>query len=166
MRRPLISPLNRRRWQNFRRNRRGYYSLWLFLLLFVVSLFAEFLANDKPLLVAFDGGYYAPVMVAYPETTFGGDFPTEADYTDPFVQELIAEKGWILWPPVRFSYDTIIRDLGQPAPSPPSAENWLGTDDQARDVVARMIYGFRISVFFGLILTFFSSLGEAFECSS
>ena len=96
MRRPLISPLNRRRWQNFRRNRRGYYSLWLFLLLFVVSLFAEFLANDKPLLVAFDGGYYVPVMVAYPETTFGGDFPTEADYTDPFVQELIAEKGWIL----------------------------------------------------------------------
>ena len=158
MRRPLISPLNRRRWQNFRRNRRGYYSLWLFLLLFVVSLFAEFLANDKPLLVAFGGGYYAPVMVAYPETTFGGDFPTEADYTDPFVKELIAEKGWILWPPVRFSYDTIIRDLGQPAPSPPSAENWLGTDDQARDVVARMIYGFRISVFFGLILTFFSSL--------
>lgn len=153
-----VSPLTRRRWRNFRANRRGYVSLWIFLALFALSLCAEFLANEKPLLISYDGGTYVPVLVSYPETTFGGDFPTEADYTDPFVQELIAEKGWILWPPVRFSYDTIIRDLGRPAPAPPSARNWLGTDDQARDVLARVIYGFRISVTFGLLLTLFSSL--------
>ena len=152
------SPLTRRRWRNFRANRRGYVSLWIFLALFALSLCAELLANEKPLLISYDGGTYVPVLVSYPETTFGGDFPTEADYTDPFVQELIAEKGWILWPPVRFSYDTIIRDLGRPAPAPPSARNWLGTDDQARDVLARVIYGFRISVTFGLLLTLFSSL--------
>ncbi|MAK76986.1 MAG: ABC transporter permease [Nisaea sp.] len=153
-----VSPLTRRRWRNFRANRRGYVSLWIFLALFALSLCAELLANEKPLLISYDGGTYVPVLVSYPETTFGGDFPTEADYTDPFVQELIAEKGWILWPPVRFSYDTIIRDLSQPAPAPPSARNWLGTDDQARDVLARVIYGFRISVTFGLLLTLFSSL--------
>ena len=152
------SPLTRRRWRNFRANRRGYVSLWIFLALFALSLCAELLANEKPLLISYNGGTYVPVLVSYPETTFGGDFPTEADYTDPFVQELIAEKGWILWPPVRFSYDTIIRDLGRPAPAPPSARNWLGTDDQARDVLARVIYGFRISVTFGLLLTLFSSL--------
>ena len=153
-----VSPLTRRRWRNFRANRRGYISLWTFLALFALSLCAEFLANEKPLLISYDGGTYVPVLVSYPEITFGGDFPTEADYTDPFVQELIAEKGWILWPPVRFSYDTIVRDLGRPAPAPPSARNWLGTDDQARDVLARVIYGFRISVTFGLLLTLFSSL--------
>ncbi len=153
-----FSPLTRRRWRNFRANRRGYVSLWIFLALFALSLCAELLANEKPLLISYNGGTYVPVLVSYPETTFGGDFPTEADYTDPFVQELIAEKGWILWPPVRFSYDTIIRDLGRPAPAPPSARNWLGTDDQARDVLARVIYGFRISVTFGLLLTLFSSL--------
>ena len=153
-----VSPLTRRRWRNFRANRRGYVSLWIFLALFALSLCAELLANEKPLLISYYGGTYVPVLVSYPETTFGGDFPTEADYTDPFVQELIAEKGWILWPPVRFSYDTIIRDLGRPAPAPPSARNWLGTDDQARDVLARVIYGFRISVTFGLLLTLFSSL--------
>ncbi|MED5519395.1 MAG: ABC transporter permease [Pseudomonadota bacterium] len=153
-----VSPLTHRRWRNFRANRRGYVSLWIFLALFALSLCAELLANEKPLLISYNGGTYVPVLVSYPETTFGGDFPTEADYTDPFVQELIAEKGWILWPPVRFSYDTIIRDLGRPAPAPPSARNWLGTDDQARDVLARVIYGFRISVTFGLLLTLFSSL--------
>ena len=153
-----VSPLTRRRWRNFRANRRGYVSLWIFLALFALSLCAELLANEKPLLISYNGGTYVPVLVSYPEITFGGDFPTEADYTDPFVQELIAEKGWILWPPVRFSYDTIIRDLGRPAPAPPSARNWLGTDDQARDVLARVIYGFRISVTFGLLLTLFSSL--------
>ncbi|MEC8054686.1 MAG: ABC transporter permease [Pseudomonadota bacterium] len=153
-----VSPLTHRRWRNFRANRRGYVSLWIFFALFALSLCAELLANEKPLLISYNGGTYVPVLVSYPETTFGGDFPTEADYTDPFVQELIAEKGWILWPPVRFSYDTIIRDLGRPAPAPPSARNWLGTDDQARDVLARVIYGFRISVTFGLLLTLFSSL--------
>jgi microcin C transport system permease protein len=109
-------------------------------------------------LVEYDGSFYMPFLVSYAETEFGGEFPTEADYTDPFVVELIEKKGWLLWPPIRFRYDTNITDLGVPAPSPPTARNWLGTDDQARDVVARMIYGFRISVSFGLILTFFSSL--------
>ncbi len=154
-----ITPLTRRRWHNFRANRRGFYSLWIFLVLFVVSLFAEFIANDKPLIVVVDGAVFAPVFVSYPETAFGGDFETEADYSDPFFAELIAEKdGWMVWPPVRYSYRTINYDLPSPAPSPPSAENWLGTDDQARDVVARVIYGFRISVLFGLVLTAFSSV--------
>lgn len=153
------SPINKRRWQNFKANRRGYWSLWFFLVLFFVSLFAEFIANDKPLLVSFDGGYYAPVFVSYPETAFGGEFQTEADYRDPFVQELIQEKGgWMIWQPVRYSYNTINLNLPVPAPAPPSAENWLGTDDQGRDVVARVIYGFRISVLFGLTLTIFSSV--------
>ncbi len=153
-----VTPINRRRWENFKRNRRGFWSAWLFLALFLLSLFAELLANDKPILVAFDGGYYTPVFATYPETTFGGDFPTEADYRDPFVQELIEEKGWILWPPIRFSYRTIDTELDRAAPSPPDARHWLGTDDQARDVLARAIYGFRISVLFGLLLTILSSI--------
>ena len=153
-----ISPMNRRRWQNFRANRRGYLSLWVFLALFVLSLLAEFIANDRPLLVRFDGRFYVPVFVDYPETTFGGDFETATKYRDPFVAELIGEKGWMLWPPVRYSYQTINLDLPVPAPAPPSADNWLGTDDQGRDVVARLIYGFRISVLFGLILTAVSSV--------
>jgi microcin C transport system permease protein len=153
-----VSALNQRRLANFRANRRGFISLHIFAVLFVVSLCAELFANDKPLLVWFDGGIYAPFLVQYPETTFGGDFPTEADYTDPFVMELIEEKGYAVWPLIPYSYDTVIYDLPTPAPSPPSAENWLGTDDQARDVVARVIYGFRISVLFGLILTILSSI--------
>lgn len=155
-----ITPITRRRLANFRANRRGFWSLWLFLLLFVLTLFAEFLANDKPLLIVLDGEFFVPVLVSYPETAFGGEFETEADYRDPFVRdELIADKGGImLWPPIRYSYRTINYDLQVPAPSPPSAENWLGTDDQGRDVTARLIYGFRISVLFGLILTLVSSL--------
>lgn len=154
-----MSPINQRRWRNFRANSRGYWAMWVFGILFFVSLFAEFIANDKPLLVTFEGGIYMPVFVAYPETDFGGDFATEADYRDPFVQELIEEKGGtIIWPLIPYSYDTINLDLPVPAPAPPSAENWLGTDDQGRDVVARVIYGFRISVLFGLILTFFASI--------
>ncbi|MDP2618976.1 MAG: ABC transporter permease [Hyphomicrobiales bacterium] len=154
-----LSPINQRRWNNFNSNKRGYWSLWIFLILFVTSLFAEFIANDKPLLIKFEGEYYTPVLDAYPETAFGGEFQTEADYRDPFVQDLIAEKGgWILWPPIRYSYDTINLDLPVPAPAPPSAENWLGTDDQGRDVTARLIYGFRISVLFGLVLTIISSI--------
>ena len=153
------TPINRRRWQNFKANRRGYWSLWFFLVLFFVSLFAEFIANDKPLLVSHEGNYYFPVFVSYPETDFGGEFKTEADYRDPFVSELIEEKGgWMLWQPIRYSYNTINLNLPVPAPAPPSAENWLGTDDQGRDVVARVIYGFRISVLFGLTLTLFSSV--------
>jgi microcin C transport system permease protein len=153
-----ITPITRRRLENFRKNRRGYWSLWFFLALFTLSLFAELIANDRPLLVRYDGEFYAPVFVSYPETAFGGDFLTEANYRDPAVIELIAKKGWMLWPPVRYSYSTINYGLQVPAPSPPSAENWLGTDDQGRDVVARMIYGFRISVLFGLTLTLFSSV--------
>jgi microcin C transport system permease protein len=153
-----LSPLNERRLHNFKRNRRGYLSLRIFLVLFVLSLFAEFIANDKPLFVWFEGRAYVPVMVAYPETTFGGDFPTEANYRDPFVRDLIDAGGFAIWPIIPYSYDTFITDLGQPAPSPPSAANWLGTDDQSRDVVARIIYGFRISILFGLTLTILSSL--------
>jgi microcin C transport system permease protein len=153
-----ISRLTARRLANFRRNRRGFWSLWIFLTIFLLTLPAEFVANDKPLLLNYDGAYYFPVLKAYPETTFGGDFETEADYRDHFVRELIEEKGWMLWPPIPFSYDTINYDLGMPAPSPPSAQDWLGTDDQARDVAARLIYGFRISVLFGLVLTLISSV--------
>jgi microcin C transport system permease protein len=153
-----LTPLGIRRIENFKANRRGYWSLIVFLLLFGVSLFAEFIANDRPLVVRYDGKWYFPVFVAYPETTFGGDFPTEADYRDPYIRELIEAKGWMLWPPIPYSYDTIIHDLPGPAPSPPTWQNWLGTDDQARDVVARVIYGFRISVLFGLALTVASSV--------
>ncbi len=153
-----VTPLNARRIENFKANRRGYWSLWIFIAVFFVTLFAEFLANDKPLLVRYDGGFYAPVFVAYPETAFGGDFETEAEYSDPEVQELIEEKGWILWPLIPYSFDTIVFDLPGPAPSPPTLQNWLGTDDQGRDVVARLIYGFRISVLFGLVLTIVSSM--------
>lgn len=153
-----MTPLTRRRLYNFRANKRGYWSLWIFLALFFTSLFAELIANDRPLLVRFDGAFYAPVLAVYPETMFGGDFATEADYRDPFVIELIEAKGWMIWPPIRYGASTINFDLPTPAPSPPSAENWLGTDDQGRDVVARLIYGFRISVLFGLVLTVFSML--------
>jgi microcin C transport system permease protein len=153
-----LTPLGIRRIENFKANRRGYWSLIVFLLLFGVSLCAEFIANDRPLVVRYDGKWFFPVFVAYPETTFGGDFPTEADYRDPYIRELIEAKGWMLWPPIPYSYDTIIHDLPGPAPSPPTWQNWLGTDDQARDVVARVIYGFRISVLFGLALTVASSV--------
>jgi microcin C transport system permease protein len=153
-----MSPLNRRRIANFRANKRGFWSLWIFLLLFGLSLGAELIANDKPILVRYDGSFHVPVFKSYPETAFGGDFNTEADYRDPEVKRLIEAKGWILWPPIRYSYRTINRDLPVPAPAPPSAENWFGTDDQGRDVLARLIYGFRLSVVFGLTLTLFSSV--------
>ncbi len=153
-----ITPLTRRRIENFKANRRGFISFWIFLFLFTGCLFAELVANDKPLLVRFNGNLYAPVLVSHPETAFGGEFETEADYRDPFVKNLIETQGWMLWPPIRFSYDTINYDLEVPSPAPPSQENWLGTDDQGRDVVARLIYGFRISVLFGLTLTLFSSV--------
>ncbi len=182
-RRPWLSPLNQRRWTNFKRNRRGWWSFWLFSVMFILSLGAEFIANAKPFLVEYDGGYYFPGLVAYPETTFGGDFETEADYRDPYLQNLIREKGgWMVWPPIRYSYSTHNLDLPTPAPAPPpglltAAQcapvveklgrsggcaarewNWLGTDDQGRAVLARLIYGFRLSVLFGLILTAISSV--------
>lgn len=152
-----VSPLTKRRFLNFRSNRRGFWSLWIFLLLFTLSLFAEFIANDKPLMVRYKRNFYFPVFFEYPETLFGGFLPTEADYRDPEVVDLIRVKGWMIWPPVPYSYDTINYNLPVPAPAPPSSKNWLGTDDQGRDVVARLIYGFRISVLFGLVLTLLSS---------
>ena len=153
-----ISPINRRRLLNFRANRRGYWSLWIFTFLFLISLFAEFLANDKPIFIQYDGQMFFPILVSYPETIFGGDFETEAEYSDPEVQNLIGKKGWSIWPLIPYSYDTVIWDLPTPAPSPPTTQNWLGTDDQGRDVVARLIYGFRISILFGLLLTLLSSV--------
>src|SRR5271166_4525555 len=153
-----ITPLTRRRLDSFRRNRRGFWSLWIFLAVFLLTLFAEFIANDRPILVRFNGAWYFPVFADYPETTFGGEFPAAADYRDPAVKQLIAAKGWMLWPLIPFSYGTINYDLPSPAPSPPSRVNWLGTDDQGRDVLARLIYGFRISVLFGLVLTGLSSV--------
>ncbi len=153
-----ITPLTHRRLQNFRANRRGWWSLWIFLVLFVGTLFAEFIANDKPILVYYDGGFYAPIFKTYPETEFGGEFPTEADYRDPFVSALIEARGWLIWPPIRYDHRTVSWDLPVPAPSPPDEQHWLGTDDQARDVSARLIYGFRISVLFGFTLTIISAI--------
>jgi len=153
-----LDPLQRRRLENFRSNRLARWSLWVFAALFIISMFAPLIANDKPLLISYKGEYYTPIKDFYPETTFGGDFETEADYTDPFIEELIAEEGgWTIWPLIPYSYDTIVYEA-QPSPSPPGARNWLGTDDQARDVTARLLYGFRVSVLFGLLLTLVTSV--------
>ncbi|MCB1505330.1 MAG: ABC transporter permease [Hyphomicrobiaceae bacterium] len=183
-----LSAINRRRWENFKANRRGFWSLWLFLVLFLISLFADFIANDRPILVRYKGELLSPVLVEYPESKFGG-FLATTDYKDPVILDEIKAHGWLLWPPIRYSFDTVNKDyptrkspdglcLGFPAPPPWSSKselcettpeqlaryqalgntNWLGTDDQGRDVVARVIYGFRISVLFGLLLTIFSSI--------
>lgn len=153
-----LTPLTRRRFAQFRANRRGWWSLWLFLLLFGLSLGAELIANDRPLLVMYQGEYYFPVFKEYAETDFGGIFPSAANYRDPFLVDLIHQNGWMLWPLVRFGHKTVNYNLPVPAPAPPSTENWLGTDDQGRDVLARLIYGLRISVLFGLLLTLTSSI--------
>lgn len=153
-----ITPLTRRRLDKFRANKRGFWSLWIFLALFTVSLFAEFIANDTPVLVKYEGAYYMPIFKFYPETAFGGDFPTEADFRDPVLAEKVNADGWMIWPMVRFSYNTINYLLEVPTPAPPSSVNLLGTDDQGRDLLARLIYGFRISVLFGLALTIVSSV--------
>ena len=180
-----LSPLNKRRWANFKRNRRALWSLWIFTILFVLSLFAEFLANDKPILVSYRGELRMPIFQFYSERDFGGDFPTQAEYKDIEVQCLIetggledcfyepedliaaaqaggiedAEfvKGWAIWPPVPYSYNTIV-DIPGVAPSPPDENNWLGTDDTKRDVVARVIHGFRLSILFTLIVTTLASI--------
>jgi len=181
VRRPFLSPLNQRRWQNFKANRRGYWSLWIFLGFFILSLFAEFLANDKPLVASYNGEILFPVLVDYPEEKFGG-FLAVTDYRDPFIQEEINANGWMIWPPIRYSYRTVNNEIPGAAPAKPSwlytkeerggrcdlgvddpscsggNWNWLGTADQARDVLSRVIYGFRISVLFGLILTFASAV--------
>ena len=159
VRRSRISPLTRRRWANFKANRRGYWSLWIIGSLVVASLFAELIANDKPIVLGYRGDLYVPVLFSYPETEFGGVFETEARYTDPFVQELIESgDGWMVWPVIRFSHDTIDLYTEGAVPEAPSARHWLGTDDVARDVTARLIYGFRLSVLFGLALTLLSSV--------
>lgn len=185
-RRRWLSPLNERRWRNFRRNRRAFWSLVIFTFLFILSLFAEFIANDKPILVSYRGELRMPVFTFYSEQDFGGDFPTEAGYSDPEVQCLIVTggllecfddpeglveavangedlpyaefaAGWMIWPIIPYSYNTVV-DVPGVAPAPPSETNWLGTDDTKRDVVARVIYGFRLSVFFALIVTLASSV--------
>ena len=183
-RRMWLSPLNQRRWANFRRNRRALWSLWIFGMIFGLSLFAEFIANDKPILVSFQGQLHMPILRFYPETAFGGDFRTEAVYKDIEVQCLIVsggledcfddpegileqaqtgvvngetiQRGWMIWPPIPFSYNTI-NDIGRAAPSPPDSVHLLGTDDTARDVAARVIYGFRLSILFTIIVTVIAS---------
>ncbi len=180
-----LSPLNARRWRNFRKNRRAYWSLWVFAVLFGLSLFAEFIANDKPILVQYRGEYFTPVFNFYPETAFGGDFATEAIYRDPEVQCLVEsggleqcfddpegvmtqartgsvdgepiERGWTIWPPIPYAFNTTVDRPGA-APLPPNGQNLLGTDDTKRDVLARVIYGFRLSILFTLMVTGAASL--------
>ncbi|MBL42816.1 MAG: ABC transporter permease [Rhodospirillaceae bacterium] len=153
-----LSNINSRRLDNFKKNKRGFYSFIFLLLLFIISIFANFIANERPIIVFFENKIYLPILVDYPETVFDGEFETNTDYRDPFVKELIQKKGWMIWPLIPFSHDTINYELKSPAPSPPDRINWLGTDDQGRDVFARLIYGFRISLLFGLILTSLSSI--------
>ena len=154
-----LSPITRRRLAIFRAHRRGFWSFRIFAVLFIVSLFAEFIANERPLLVHTGNHWFYPVLVDYSEDAFGADLlPTEADYTDPELAERINADGWMLWPPIPYSYNSVVKNLPVPAPAPPSWHNLLGTDDQARDVVARVIYGFRISVLFGFTLTIISSI--------
>jgi microcin C transport system permease protein len=154
-----LSHVTRRRIAIFRSNRRGYWSLWIFLLVFGASLFAEFIANDRPLLIRYDDAWYVPVLKDYSGDTFGADFlPTDADYTDPDLRHAVEAKGWMLWPPIHYAYDTTVKDLDIPSPAAPSWHNPLGTDDQARDVLARVIYGIRLSVLFGFTLTALTSV--------
>ncbi|PPC64550.1 microcin ABC transporter permease [Pantoea sp. ICBG 1758] len=153
-----LSAVHRQRWQRFCHNRRGYWSLWLFLLIFLLSLAAELLANEKPLLVRYQQRWYVPLLVDYSEQDYGGVFATAADYQDPWLQQRIAQQGWALWAPIRFSDSTINFATRSPFPSPPSAQNWLGTDASGGDVLARLLYGTRVSLLFGLLLTLFSSV--------
>jgi len=148
----------KRRLNSFSRNCRGVVSFWIFIALFSISLFSELIANERPLIVSYEGEIHFPVLFMYPETCFGGIFQTEARYRDSSVQDLIYRNGWMIWPPVRFSYDTINLEATGPFPSPPSNENILGTDDAGRDIFSRILYGYRVSVFFGLCLAAFSSV--------
>lgn len=153
-----LNAVNQARWARFRDNRRGYWSLWIFLAIFVCSLCAELIANDRPLLVSYQGSLYVPVLKNYDEKTFGGEFATAADYQDPWLQQQLENHGWVLWAPVRFGASSINYASNVPFPSPPSRQNWLGTDANGRDVMARILYGTRISLLFGLILTVCSSV--------
>lgn len=153
-----MSPIMQARLQRFKQNRLGFYCLIIFVVIFCLSLVAELVANDRPILLKYDQSYYFPIFKDYPETEFGGVFETTADYKDPVVQQLIDDKGWAVWPMIPFSYDTPNYALDVPMPSPPSKQNWLGTDDQGRDVLARILYGLRVSLIFGLALTFFAAV--------
>jgi len=153
-----LSPLNKRRWQRFKKNKRGSISLIIFMAMFLLSMFAEVIANDKPILVKYQDKFYFPIIVQYTEKDFGGFFETEADFRDPYLRNVIEEDGFIIWTPVKYSYSTIRYDLPEPPPTPPSIENPLGTDDQGRDVFARLLYGFRLSVLFGFMLTLVTSV--------
>jgi len=153
-----LSPLNQQRWQRFRHHRRGYWSLWIFLSVFMLSLCAEFIANDKPLLVHYQQRWYAPLFFNYSESDYGGLFATAADYQDPWLQQRIENHGWALWAPIRFGANSINFASQEPFPSPPSRQNWLGTDANGGDVMARLLYGLRISLLFGVLLTLFSSV--------
>ena len=153
-----LSYVNQTRWARFRHNRRGFWSLWIFLLIFLFSLFAELIANDKPLLVRYQGHWYAPVIFNYSESEFGGPFATPADYQDPWLQQQIAQHGWMIHAPIRFGARSINYSTTQPFPSPPSKQNWLGTDANGGDVLARILYGTRISLLFGLMLTLCSCI--------
>lgn len=153
-----MSPIMQARFQRFKENKLGFTCFISFALIFMLSLAVEFIANDKPLLVKYDDSLYLPVLKSYPETAFGGVFETEADYKDPVVQQLIEEKGWAVWPLIKFSYQTPNLELAVPVPSAPTAQNWLGTDDQGRDVLARILYGLRVSLLFGFALTFASAI--------
>jgi len=154
-----VSSLTQRRWEGFRENKRGFWSLCVFLVLFTTTLFAEFIANDKPLVVQYEGELYFPVFKTYAEVEFGGVFEVEADYREPIIQDLVASgDGWMIWPPIRFSHDTLDYYLPGPAPYPPSREHLFGTDNYGKDVLAGLIYGIRLSFLFGLVLTFLSSI--------
>lgn len=153
-----LSPLMQRRLHQFKANKRGTLSLWLFCSIFLITLLAKWIANDKPLIVYYNQQFYFPIVKSYPETTWGGTFETETNYHDPYAKELIHNNGWMIFPPIPYSFDTVNYNIPTPAPSPPTKDNWLGTDDQGRDVLARLIYGTRVSLLFGLILAVFSSL--------
>ncbi len=153
-----ISALTRRRINAFKAHKRGYWSFWLLLIILLFTLFAEAICNDKPILVVHDGDVMFPIFKQYSESELGGELETEADFRDPYVRELIDKDGWALWPPIPFSYQTVDWELNVPVPSAPDSRHWLGTDDQARDVLARVIYGFRVSVLFGFILTIISAV--------
>ncbi len=154
----MMSPLMRARFYRFKQNKLGFRCFILFLIIFTFSILAELIANDKPLLVRYQQSFYFPIIQDYPETTFGGTFETATDYQDPVVKQLIQKHGWMISPIVPFSYQSPNLSLSVPVPSPPSAQNWLGTDDQGRDVFARILYGLRVSLLFGFILTFFSAV--------
>ncbi|MCE9872928.1 microcin C ABC transporter permease [Hafnia alvei] len=153
-----FNPINQARWQRFKTNRRGYWSMWIFLLVFIMSLGSELIANDKPLLLRYDQHWYTPFLVNYPETTFGGDFKTATDYQDPLIRSNIEQHGWAIWAPIRYSYNSINFATEVPFPSPPSAQHWLGTNENGNDILAQVLYGLRVSILFGLMLTVLSSV--------